>query len=412
VWVLAWELAITAAILVCAWSATPANGHQWWTGAALLVAATIHHYATRPGEERRFAINATSPIGEHIEPTVLWLAPAAVLLTVPQMVLLLVIVRFQRWTIARKNMTQWGFASAAIAGSMVAAHLVTAAILGHLWRTTVSPLSQVTLPLALGVGSVAYFLVQALLVPGVRALDTTTRLTSAELISLLGSRQENTQEACALAMAAVFTGMAAWSPLGLVEFALPVAVAATVLIEREAATRGQAVNDPKTGLPNARGWKPQARRAIEQSSQDRPTAVLMIDLDRLKQLNTTLGHVGADIVIDATASVLRSSTRPGDVLGRWGGDEFVALLPATDLIEAVQIADRIRSGVEALRLPVTAPAGGETWIIGLDIPAATVTIGVAVAPTHGNTLDEVIDRADRVLLAGKDTTRNAVYSAL
>jgi len=405
-WVLGWELVVAGALMLSVWLNHPVQARQWWTFAALLAGATIHHYVTKPGEERRFAANAP---GEHIELTSLWLAPGAVLLSVPQLAMLVLVVRGQRWMIARKNMTQFAFATTAIGGSMLATHQVMAAVAGPTWLSISLAQGQLRLPAALAAGLVAYYLTQTVMVPGVRVLSADSALTRADLIAALGNRTENAQELGALTLAAGFTALAAWSPVALV-FAVPVAIAATVLIEREARAVQDAGVDPKTGLANARGWRPGAQRAVSLAGPCRPTALLMIDLDGLKQLNSRLGHVGADAVIAAAAGVLRTTTRPGDILGRWGGDEFVALLPNTDAGEAIRVAERIRAEVAALRLPVTAPAGGDTWIVGVDIPAATVTIGVGSAPDHGNDLDDVIAYADKLLLEGKEHARNTVYA--
>jgi diguanylate cyclase (GGDEF)-like protein len=412
-WVVGWELGIGAALVVAGLAGPAGTAHQWWVAGVLLAAALLHHGLTVAGEERRFVEDATaSPAGEHIELTSLWLAPAAALLTVPQMTLLVVIIRCQRWLIARKPATQWHFATAAIAGSMLAAHLIDTALLGP------GGSGSVRVPLALVCSAGAYFGVQTVLVPGVRVLAGDTPLRELSLVEVVGDRRENGQEAGALAVAAAFTALAAWSPLLLLVAALPVAVAATRLIEAEsaarrtasAATRAAGI-DAKTGLFNVAGWQPLAAATVTRSSASRPTALLVIDLDKLKRHNDRLGHHGADLVILAVAGQLREATRPGDTACRWGGDEFVVTLPDTHLAEAAEIAERIRARVAALCFPVSEPAGGDPVIVGqgTDDPV-TVTIGVAIAPHHGRTAEEVFAAADRLLLAGKNRgERNTVH---
>ena len=124
-------------------------------------------------------------------------------------------------------------------------------------------------------------------------------------------------------------------------------------------------------------------------------AVLMIDIDHFKAVNDSLGHLAGDALLVKIAQTLRSSLRIGDVIGRWGGEEFIAVLPGAGAGAALDVAERIRARVETHE--PDAPA------------SATVTIGVAVWTSGG--MDELITRADDALYAGKSAGRNNVHIA-
>lgn len=447
-WVLGWELVILAWAVLGTRSDPLGSAAQWWTCAALIVGAVVHHRLTIPGEERRFAIDVlTSPTGEHVELTGVWFVPGAMLLTVPQMAVLLVVVRYCRWRIARKGPAQWIFTSMSILGGMLATHDVVGLFSRDPWHG-----HGLFLPLVLAGSALASYVVETVLIPGVKALggDTPALLRPGQgkwwhrqlahrlrplvarqsrgrpvaatcavcighsgqrrgragwsLMEWIGTPRENAQLLIQLALACALTAVIAWSPLGVV-IATPIAVAATVLVDAEAAWRAAAGSDSKTGLANNQGWRPQVTGMLRQSTPDAPVALLMLDVDNLKRLNSDLGHVGADEVLAAVAGVLREQPLPG----RFGGDEFVVALPDTSLAQARIVAERIRRTVAGLKIPVTLPAGGRPLYVGDDYPAVSVTIGVAVAPHDGRDLDVVIAAADAKLMAGKITSRNAVY---
>ena len=153
------------------------------------------------------------------------------------------------------------------------------------------------------------------------------------------------------------------------------------LIDRLATT---ARTDPLTGLQN--------RRAFEQALQERlagekpePYAVIMLDVDGLKQVNDARGHVAGDAVLRRVAAVLNQHLRQGDVPTRWGGDEFVLLMPGTDAVGAVSLARRI--GV-MLRQPD-------------DAEPISVSIGTAAFPGDGASLDALLAAADRSMYMDK-----------
>lgn len=127
-------------------------------------------------------------------------------------------------------------------------------------------------------------------------------------------------------------------------------------------------------------------------------ALMLLDLDFFKRINDTLGHQAGDQALIRVTNTLKQGLRHSDSLGRYGGEEFIALLPATDMSAALSLAERLRKMVEEMPL-----VGGE--------PACTVSIGLTVVQGGENTPEAVLLRADRALYKAKDAGRNQVAIA-
>jgi diguanylate cyclase (GGDEF)-like protein len=163
----------------------------------------------------------------------------------------------------------------------------------------------------------------------------------------------------------------------------------------------RAAVDPLTGLFNRRHFHMRLDEEIERSRrQSSPLALLMLDVDGLKQLNDQLGHPVGDHVLRTVADVLRRSVRLFDVCTRYGGDEFAILMPGAEADSSRQVADRIREGVENFQ-PSVGPTAGH--------PLITASIGIAT--TAGTTAEELIARADEALYTAKRQGRNRVAIA-
>jgi diguanylate cyclase (GGDEF)-like protein len=126
-----------------------------------------------------------------------------------------------------------------------------------------------------------------------------------------------------------------------------------------------------------------------------------MDLDRFKGVNDRHGHLMGSALLGEFGRVLRSCVRDEDVLVRYGGDEFVALLAGVDSGGGLKIAERIRRAVEDRRFLSRE---------GLSV-RLTVSIGLASHPEHAPTKAMLLDLADRAMYRGKETTRNVVYIA-
>ena len=162
--------------------------------------------------------------------------------------------------------------------------------------------------------------------------------------------------------------------------------------------------DPLTNMPNRRSFD--ERLCLEWNHAIRehmPISLLIMDLDKFKNLNDTYGHQKGDIVLQTIAKIFpHSYKRSGDFAARWGGEEFVVLLPNTPLTGAIDIAEKIRSDVE--NSEIICPDGS--------ILRTTLSIGVnSQIPTKSCHVDEFINKADKALYAAKDAGRNRVVHA-
>jgi diguanylate cyclase (GGDEF)-like protein len=162
----------------------------------------------------------------------------------------------------------------------------------------------------------------------------------------------------------------------------------------------QANIDPLTGLYNrrfleeyARKWMAMARR------KELPLGFLMMDLDHFKSFNDIYGHEVGDRILRQFAKTITQATRETNLSARFGGEEFVILLPDTDAKSCFMVAERIRKAVEHM----TVPSGTEK-----PLPQITVSIGVATYPEHGEALEEVLQASDKALYESKRAGRNRV----
>jgi diguanylate cyclase (GGDEF)-like protein len=168
------------------------------------------------------------------------------------------------------------------------------------------------------------------------------------------------------------------------------------------------LTDPLTGLSNYRYLKESLRREVERATRfGRKLAVLALDLDRFKDINDTYGHAAGDAVLMEFARRLRAEIREVDFAFRQGGEEFVVLLPETDVAGGTIVAHRLGAAVR--RSPVqVVPAAPEEDLTPVPV---TVSIGIAVYPDDGASGPEVLRAADDALYAakaaGRDTYRTA-----
>jgi len=154
--------------------------------------------------------------------------------------------------------------------------------------------------------------------------------------------------------------------------------------------------DELTGVLNMRAFTAVAERAFHQAERyARPFSVLMIDSDSLKQINDSYGHETGNRLLRLTVECIQGQLRQTDLIARYGGDEFVVLLPETACSGAVGVADRIRRSMETALLPTR--EGTVT---------ATVSIGIAGYPNHGAELESVLEKADQAMYASKTGGKN------
>ncbi|MFZ5470435.1 MAG: diguanylate cyclase [Myxococcota bacterium] len=161
--------------------------------------------------------------------------------------------------------------------------------------------------------------------------------------------------------------------------------------------------DPLTGLANRRHFEERLTQELARSHRYRvPLSCMMLDIDHFKRLNDTYGHPFGDRVLQAVAQVVQKSLRDVDLLARYGGEELIALFPETGPAAARRVCERVRTGIEALRLPLE--SGGKTERVG-----CTASIGVATFPVPSiDSAEALLRAADDCLYAAKEAGRNRV----
>jgi diguanylate cyclase (GGDEF)-like protein len=168
--------------------------------------------------------------------------------------------------------------------------------------------------------------------------------------------------------------------------------------------RQQSIRDPLTGLFNRRYLEETMERELARSARNgQPLAVVAIDVDHFKRFNDTHGHEAGDHVLVELARLLRESVRNTDIACRYGGEEFVLLMPDSPLSVAIERVEMLRTQVSALRLQF---GGGQHEPV-------TISIGLATAPEDGHRADVLLRNADTALYAAKAGGRNrlVVYQA-
>jgi diguanylate cyclase (GGDEF)-like protein/PAS domain S-box-containing protein len=165
--------------------------------------------------------------------------------------------------------------------------------------------------------------------------------------------------------------------------------------------REQAIRDSVTGLYNRRFLEESLERLLHQAGdRDRPVGVIFLDIDHFKLFNDTSGHAAGDLMLRTLAQQMLLLTRPTDLVCRYGGEEFVVVLPDAPLSAAVDRAEKIRQAVAAQQIEF------EEKTLSM-----TVSVGVAAFPDHGLTSAEVIAAADQALYQAKAAGRNQTQTA-
>jgi diguanylate cyclase (GGDEF)-like protein len=163
-----------------------------------------------------------------------------------------------------------------------------------------------------------------------------------------------------------------------------------------AIAENRAATDGLTGLPNARACRDNLKRMVAHAGRTvSPLSAVIFDLDRFKQINDRFGHGAGDDVLAAVGEVLRANFRASDFGGRYGGEEFLMLLPDTDQTGALEVAEKLRRGIEALEFQQA------------DL-RVTASFGIATYPLDALDSSALVQQADRALYAAKANGRNRI----
>ncbi|MBI3754922.1 MAG: diguanylate cyclase, partial [Deltaproteobacteria bacterium] len=168
-------------------------------------------------------------------------------------------------------------------------------------------------------------------------------------------------------------------------------------------TKMMAITDGLTGLYNHRYFVGRLNEEIKRAERyDRPVSLIIMDIDYFKHYNDTHGHLAGDEILRMVADMIEKTIRNSDIAARYGGEEFVVICPEIDKAQAIQMAERIRKGMEDYPFPnkETQPNGN-----------LTVSLGVAAFKADAKDADGLIKKADDALYKTKETGRNRVVAA-
>ncbi len=257
-------------------------------------------------------------------------------------------------------------------------------------RLRPAPIDKIALDKALPSGSAASgaddVAVAALVGPGAELVVPLDAGAERMAVLVLGSRISDK-----------FYGRAELELAGTLSFAAAIALKNSELVEQ---LHSAATTDELTGLYNRRALEERLAAEISRSLRHQlHTSVLLLDLDRFKVVNDTLGHAAGDRLLIAVARVLRQQCRALDVVGRLGGDEFLVILPMTKPAEAQVFVARVQASLREMEKnnPEFGPC--------------TLSMGIAESPRHGTTVSSLLAAADTALYKAKRSGRNAVEVA-
>jgi diguanylate cyclase (GGDEF)-like protein len=166
-------------------------------------------------------------------------------------------------------------------------------------------------------------------------------------------------------------------------------------------TRRQARTDGTTGLWNRREFELRARESVKEATRfEEPFGVILVDIDNFKRVNDDFDHSTGDMALIYVASRLSEATREIDVVARWGGEEFIVLLPRAGAEETETVAERVRATIAS-----------EPLVDGNKVIPLTVSVGYAVHSEDGSTADSLFKAADAALLRAKRLGKNRIERA-
>jgi len=182
--------------------------------------------------------------------------------------------------------------------------------------------------------------------------------------------------------------------------------ARTKATESENKFRYLAITDPLSGLPNRRHFFQLAEAEFNRAEcYNKAVSFIMMDIDHFKKINDTFGHVAGDMVIRSVAEQMQQAIRGSDHPCRYGGEEFVVMLPDTEISDAEAVAHRIKDEIQNMNLHFDATEIRVTASLGVSCYIAKGN------PHHPQTVDSVLQRADKALYAAKKSGRNRVVVA-
>lgn len=396
--VLAYVLVVDALALALSMGAlrmVPITGGDWARLGLLTGCALVHIDVSRTIERHR---EVSSGGGPYLDPLSVWEFASVLILPPALAVSMVLVIRafayVRIWRRVRVPLYRWVFSTAAIVLGMYAAAVVLAAGPGAYPGVPAGMTGLAIMILA----AVLFWAINYGLVTGAILISTPT-MTAAELIAKF---DEQIIEVGAIGLGMATAVIVVHQPTVLVGVVVGLlALHRSVLIgqfQRAARTDG------KTGLLTAIYWHELAQHELDRARQRGTTlGVLMIDLDHFKQVNDTHGHPAGDAVLAAVADAVTAQIRALDTAARFGGEELIVALPGATANALFAVSERIRHHIEGLTVDVPGLTGQPTAV------HVTASIGGALYPDAGTTLDQLLIAADAALYDAKHAGRNRTH---
>jgi diguanylate cyclase (GGDEF)-like protein len=222
----------------------------------------------------------------------------------------------------------------------------------------------------------------------------------------IGGLRGHLMEAASAALGALIAMAATINPLTILLGAPVTAIMWLALLHGERLTNVSRT-DTKTGLATEAHWRELAHRELARAEREqRPLSIVMIDIDRFKDVNDTYGHLAGDAVLQEAAAAMTEHLRDYDVAGRFGGDEFVLLLPTADETRIAQLVERVTGRLAAVRTRTIRNGGRPETLTPLSVSA-----GVSSYPANGHQVDSLLLAADQALYDAKAGGRSQLRFA-
>ncbi|MEJ3654246.1 GGDEF domain-containing protein [Actinomycetes bacterium KLBMP 9759] len=364
------------------------RGGDFAEGVLLVALGLVHTEGFARAERPRRLRSAP----HHVDLTSVWLFAAALAIPAPLAVVVGSIVRTHYWVRTSRPSVPC-FKSLYSTSTMLLGTLASSYVASDL-NGNVTFVRADLGPVALAL--VAFTTINASLVA--LAIALTTRCST--ISDLVGHWDDNLLELAMLTVGVLVAAMLAFNPWLVLLLFPSLFLAHRALLVRH--LEEVVSTDGKTGLLTASAWSAEAERGFRRGGSSR--AVLVLDVDHFKAVNDAHGHLVGDRVLAAVADAVRNEVDDRDLVGRFGGEEFVVLLERCEDGEsgAIAAAERIRRRVEGLRVRV--PTAEAEHGVG----NVTVSVGVALHPHHGADLQALLRSADAALYAAKRAGRNAV----
>lgn len=370
---------------------------DWIRFAVLAVCAIVHIDLSRGVDKVRQLTSGAAP---WLDTKTVWSFAAVMIFPVSLAFAMVVLTHVWAWVRVwrgRRPLYRWVFTTASIVIATEMAAIVLAAGPG---AHPGVPTTVASLTVVIAAAAVRWFVNYALVVAAILVSSPNAR--AAQVFHNIGER---IIEVGSVGLGIAAAGLVVYNPILLAGIVMGlIAMHRAILLPQY---RKAACTDPKTGLHTGAWWHEIAGRALDKAiAAEANFAVLMLDLDRLKQVNDKNGHLAGDAVLQKVAHSVSAEVGAGVEFGRWGGDEFVAFVPDAGPSTVVAVAERLRRCINSLHIDVLTN-DGPAIVTGL-----TVSIGISAYPSSGaQSLDGLLLAADAALYRAKTQGRDQICVA-